>query len=94
MAVSNIPQNDPATIMVRKQDADTGKTEPQGGTGLGGAQFTVKYYKGSYSSASALNGATPARTWVLETDEDGFAMLHPDYLVSGDASTTIAQEPA
>lgn len=45
----------------------------------------MKYYKGSYSSASALNGATPARTWVLETDEDGFAMLHPDYLVSGDA---------
>lgn len=84
VAVSNIPQNDPATIMVRKQDADTGKAEPQGGAGLGGAQFTVKYYKGSYTSASALNGATPARTWVLETDEDGFAMLHPDYLVSGD----------
>lgn len=85
VAVGNIPQNDPTTIMVRKQDADTGKAEPQGGAGLGGAQFTVKYYKGSYTSASALNGATPARTWVLETDEDGFAMLHPDYLVSGDA---------
>lgn len=85
VAVGNIPQNDPTTIMVRKQDADTGKAEPQGGAGLGGAQFTVKYYKGSYSSASALNGATPARTWVLETDEDGFAMLHPDYLVNGDA---------
>lgn len=28
VAVSNIPQNDPATIMVRKQDADTGKTKP------------------------------------------------------------------
>ena len=84
VTVSNIPQNDPTTIMVRKQDADTGKAEPQGGAGLGGAQFTVKYYKGSYSSASALSGATPARTWVIETDEDGFAMLHPDYLVSGD----------
>ena len=85
VTVSNIPQNDPTTIMVRKQDADTSKAEPQGGAGLEGAQFTVKYYKGSYSSASALNGATPARTWVIETDEDGFAMLHPDYLVSGDA---------
>ena len=85
VTVSNIPQNDPTTIMVRKQDADTGKAEPQGGAGLEGAQFTVKYYKGSYSSASALSGATPARTWVIETDEDGFAMLHPDYLVSGDA---------
>ena len=85
VTVSNIPQNDPTTIMVRKQDADTGKGEPQGGAGLGGAQFTVKYYKGSYSSASALSGATPARTWIIETDEDGFAMLHPDYLVSGDA---------
>lgn len=85
VTVSNIPQNDPTTIMVRKQDADTGKGEPQGGAGLEGAQFTVKYYKGSYSSASALSGATPARTWIIETDEDGFAMLHPDYLVSGDA---------
>ena len=84
VTVSNIPQNDPTTIMVRKQDADTGKGEPQGGAGLEGAQFTVKYYKGSYSSASALSGATPARTWIIETDEDGFAMLHPDYLVSGD----------
>ena len=85
VTVSNIPQNDPTTILLKKQDADTNAAEAQGGASLAGAQFTVKYYKGSYSSASALNGATPARTWVLETDEDGFAMLHPDYLVSGDA---------
>lgn len=85
VTVENVPQNDPTTIMVRKQDADTNSVAPQGGAGLAGAQFTIKYYKGSYSSASALSGVTPARTWVVETDEDGFAMLHPDYKVSGDA---------
>ena len=85
VTVENVPQNDPTTIMVRKQDADTNSAAPQGGAGLAGAQFTIKYYKGSYSNASALSGVTPARTWVVETDEDGFAMLHPDYKVSGDA---------
>ena len=59
VTVSNIPQNDPTTIMVRKQDADTGKAEPQGGAGLEGAQFTVKYYKGSYSSAMRTQRRDP-----------------------------------
>lgn len=84
VTVENIPQNDPSTIVARKQDADTSSAEAQGGAGLAGAQFTLKYYKGNYTSAAALAGVSPARTWVVETDEDGFAMLHPDYKISGD----------
>ena len=82
--VSNKPQNDPVDILLKKQDADTETAKPQGGASLAGAQFTIRYYKGLYSSASELSGVAPARTWVVKTDTDGYALLHPDYIVSGD----------
>ena len=85
VTVEDIPQNDPATILLKKQDAGTGSAEAQGDASLAGAQFTLKFYKGHYADADNLAGAAPARTWVVETDEDGFAMLHEDYFVSGDA---------
>lgn len=82
--VSDLPQNDPVGIILRKQDAETSAATPQGGATLAGAEFTVKYYKGLYS-ADQLSGRTPDRTWVLKTGANGTAYLHPDYLVSGDA---------
>lgn len=53
---------------------------------LEGAEFTVKYYKGDYAEDvdPATQGATPERTWVLKTDEDGFTYLQDNYKVSGD----------
>lgn len=83
--VSDLPQNDPVGIILRKQDAETSAAVPQGGATLAGAEFTVKYYKGLYSDAGQLTGHTPDRTWVLKTGANGTAYLHPDYLVSGDA---------
>ena len=83
--VSNIPQNDPAAILLKKQDADTQAASPQGGATLAGAEFTVRYYKGLYSSAAQLSGVTPARTWVFRTGADGTIYFQEDYLVSGDA---------
>lgn len=82
--ITNKPQNDPIGIVLRKQDNDTAKDEPQGGALLAGAEFTVKYYKGLYDTESQLSGLTPARTWVLRTGQNGTAYLHRDYLVSGD----------
>lgn len=82
--VKNMPQNDPVGILLRKQDADKSKPTPQGNASLEGAEFTVKFYKGHYSSASQLSGITPARTWVLRTGANGTAYLNDDYLVSGD----------
>lgn len=84
LEVKNIPQGDPATILLRKQDANTGINTPQGGAGLAGAEFTIKYYKGLYSTEHELSGKQPERKWVVRTDQDGFAMLHPDYIISGD----------
>jgi hypothetical protein len=82
LEVKNKPQGDPVTILLKKQDADLNTNKSEGMASLAGAQFTIKYYKGNYSE-SELKSVVPSRTWIVETDEDGFAMLHPQFLVSG-----------
>lgn len=78
------PQSDPVGILLGKIDKETNKNKPQGSASLAGAEFTVKYYKGLYDEDPATQGQTPARSWVLKTDEDGFAHLKDNYKVSGD----------
>lgn len=78
------PQADPVDILLGKVDKETNKNKPQGSASLANAEFTVKYYKGLYDSDPAKSGQTPARSWVLKTDKDGFAYLDSDYKVSGD----------
>ena len=83
--VSDKPQNDPIGILLRKWDSDTGTRVPQGDGSLEKAEFKVKYYKGLYDNSAQVSTLTPSRTWVLRTDSNGLAFLHPDYLLSGDA---------
>ncbi|WP_448917864.1 SpaA isopeptide-forming pilin-related protein [Holdemanella biformis] len=78
------PQNDPVNILLGKVDKETNKNKPQGSASLEGAEFTVKYYKGLYDEDPATQGQTPARSWVLKTDEDGYCDLSDDYKISGD----------
>lgn len=78
------PQADPVDILLGKVDKETNKNKPQGSASLEGAEFTVKYYKGLYDEDPATKKQTPARTWVLKTDKDGFTYLDSDYKVSGD----------
>ena len=78
------PQSDPVGILLGKVDKETNKNKPQGSASLAGAEFTVKYYKGLYDSDPAKSGQTPARSWVLKTNSDGFAYLESKYKVSGD----------
>lgn len=78
------PQSDPVSVVLGKVDKETNKNKPQGSASLEGAEFTVKYYKGLYDSDPAKSGQTPARTWVLKTNSDGYADLSKDYKVSGD----------
>ena len=83
--VSDIPQSDPAGMLVGKVDADTGESRPQGDATLEGALFTVRYFAGDYTdAASAEASGEPSRTWVFETDVDGFAYLSDEYKHSGD----------
>lgn len=78
------PQSDPVGILLGKVDKETNKNKPQGSASLAGAEFTVKYYKGLYDSDPAKSGQTPARTWVLKTDSDGYCLLNDKFKVSGD----------
>lgn len=78
------PQSDPIPIVLGKVDKETNKNKPQGSASLEGAEFTVKYYKGLYDEDPAKSGQTPARSWVLKTDKDGYSKLSKDYKVSGD----------
>lgn len=78
------PQSDPVRILLGKVDKETNKNKPQGSASLAGAEFTVKYYKGLYDSDPAKSGQVPARSWVLKTNENGFATLSSKYKVSGD----------
>lgn len=78
------PQSDPIGILLGKVDKETNKNKPQGNASLAGAEFTVKYYKGLYDSDPAKSGQTPARSWVLKTNKNGYCDLAKGYKVSGD----------
>lgn len=78
------PQSDPISILLGKVDKETNKNKPQGSASLAGAEFTVKYYKGLYDEDPAKSGQTPARSWVLKTNENGFCGLRASDKVSGD----------
>ena len=78
------PQSDPVGILLGKVDKETNKNKPQGSASLAGAEFTIKYYKGFYDSDPAKSGQTPARSWVLKTNDKGYCQLLDKYKVSGD----------
>lgn len=78
------PQSDPVGILLGKVDKETNKNKPQGSASLEGAEFTVKYYKGLYDEDPAKSGQTPARSWVLKTNDKGYCLLSDKYKVSGD----------
>lgn len=88
---SDTPANDPVSLLVAKTSSETGLNVAQGGASLAGAEFTVEYYDTlDYDSYDALTsaGVEPTRSWVVATDEDGYAELSADYVVSGDALYT------
>ena len=75
LSVKDAPQADPIPILLQKLDKehkskDGGTYSTAGGT-LQGAQFQMHYQEGN-------------RTWVWETDEDGFAIPDTMAPISGD----------
>ena len=85
--VTDRPQHNPLDIVVSKVDSETNRTEAQGAASLAGAHFEIKHYGGyqSLTDSSWIGTKTPLRSWVIYTDEAGYARLHPDYVLSGDA---------
>lgn len=88
--VSDQPSGDPMSILVGKYDGDkeyNANNLPQGSASLEGAEFTIEYYDTvGYDNYDALKQANvkPTRSWVVRTNENGFARLDEGSLVSGD----------
>ncbi len=86
--VSETPAVDTAGLAIDKLDSQSGLPDPQGSATLAGAQFTICYYDGYYSTPEDLpDDAT--RTWVIQTlydEESGAyrAQLDDAHKVSGD----------
>lgn len=77
--ISNAPKNDPIGIQIQKKNAVTGQK-----VDMGGAEFTLKFYKGYYDSADELAGLEPERKWVLKTNINGFTHLDEKYRADSD----------
>lgn len=76
------PKNDPVGITLNKIQETVNDYIPS----LAGAEFTIRYYDGQYSSVDQLPAA-PTRSWVISTQEVGngyLAILDEDYLKEGD----------
>ena len=89
--VTEVPASDTLGITLTKIAAEADSNIPS----LAGAQFTIRYYDGQYSSVDQLPGS-PTRTWVLETQlvgGDYLAALGDRYKVSGDAFYYEAGQP-
>lgn len=87
--VTEKPQGDPAAAVIYKIDEDTHESWsasnlPQGSASLAGAEYTVRYYDGYYTSSTNFNNITPTRSWVIKTNENGKTMLTESLLVKGD----------
>lgn len=85
--VVDYPQLDPVDLLLEKVNAETTSNQLEMSPPLKGAQFTIKYYGTLLEDMTvdpATQGHTPIRTWVFETDEDGFCAFLEDYFVSGD----------
>lgn len=84
VSFTDVPQSDPVGVLLGKIDKETSKNKPQGSASLAGAEFTVKYYSGFFDVDPATQGQNAVRTWVIRTDENGYAELSDNFKVSGD----------
>ena len=91
--VDEVPQSDPLFLSLAKVDAGSGEGTAQGAATLEGAEFTVRYYAGTYDAVDALP-SEPTRAWVLKTDAGGRTSLvgaqkdPATYYVGGDTFYT------
>ncbi|HJD45280.1 MAG TPA: VaFE repeat-containing surface-anchored protein [Candidatus Mediterraneibacter norfolkensis] len=82
--VQDTPLSIPVQLLLEKTDRDTGTGVPQGNAALSGAEFTVRYYDGTYDSDPSAEGKKPLRTWVMKTGADGTVRFDTASRVSGD----------
>lgn len=78
--ISDMPGNDPITLLLKKQTADG---HGSGDTRLEGAEYTVKYYDILSDIDPAIAGNEAKYTWIFRTNERGYIFLVDNYLVTG-----------
>ena len=81
-SVPEVPASNPVTLWAHKDDAETPDGTAQGDATLAGARFLISFYDGYYDAGSLP--ASPTRSWIVETGEDGNAWADDSHRVGGD----------
>ena len=82
--VSDVPETDPVTILLRKVNKETGGVSNGDGT-LKGAKYVVKYYDTDMTTDPAAAGRSAKYTWYVQTDKNGRVDLSDeDCYIDGD----------
>lgn len=101
--VSDVPQNDPAGLLLAKYDGEkTWQDEnlPQGSASLGGAEYVVTYYDTTSATPakelgyeSITNAGDYTRQWVFETANDGSISLQYDEPLESTSDGLVKSDP-
>ena len=90
LEVAEQPGNDPAAIIIYKNDPDHVEKDESGKDvkkPIAGVQFELCYYDAdpnTTKSLSDLGNKQPTRRWVLQSDARGITRLGDDWKVTGD----------
>ncbi len=85
VTMSDNPQTDPVGILLKKVDSATNGAPASSELSLEGAEFTIKFYGGNYTTASAAESSgTLKRTWVIKSNSNGYCELAQQNKISGD----------
>lgn len=68
--ISDTPETDPVTILLRKVNKETGSVSNGAGT-LKGAKYVIKYYDTDMTTDPAASGKTPKYTYYAQTGANG-----------------------
>ena len=79
------PEKTKVEILIRKQDAETGKGQAQAGLSLAGAEFHVAFFDSIFDNQNEIGVKVPLRSWKLKSDADGVVRMDEAHLISGDS---------
>lgn len=84
--VKDYPQMDPVSVLLGKVNKETNSNKPVNSLTLQGAWYEFKFYGVLLNDSTTdpkNEGYEPLKTWVFETDEDGFTYYDEIFKVSG-----------
>ena len=82
--VYNIPGSFDVDVIVKKTDKESGNTSSAYVPSVKDAHYRINYYDEYFDNVSQLGSIEPERSWVVETDETGNALMDEAHFVEGD----------